>query len=148
MLDMGELYLTGAEQRNSAVLPLKEWHSTKKAILLRLDPDTEKVTEKLEYVTPAEACTDNEPGIAFKAATLFENRLYVCTSTEVIIFEVPGFRQVAYLSLPCFNDLHHVRPTPSGTSDRKSTRLNSSHLVISYAVFCLKKKSSSTPTLP
>src|SRR5256885_12305744 len=27
-----------------------------------------------------------------------------------------------------------------GFSDRKSTRLNSSHLVISYAVFCLKKK--------
>src|SRR5256885_13016024 len=26
------------------------------------------------------------------------------------------------------------------SSDRKSTRLNSSHLVISYAVFCLKKK--------
>src|SRR5256885_15933682 len=26
------------------------------------------------------------------------------------------------------------------TTDRKSTRLNSSHLVISYAVFCLKKK--------
>src|SRR5256885_14522827 len=33
-------------------------------------------------------------------------------------------------------------PTASsaGSSDRKSTRLNSSHLVISYAVFCLKKK--------
>src|SRR5256885_11056756 len=28
------------------------------------------------------------------------------------------------------------------TLDRKSTRLNSSHLVISYAVFCLKKKKS------
>src|SRR5688500_19551258 len=28
----------------------------------------------------------------------------------------------------------------SGEGDRKSTRLNSSHLVISYAVFCLKKK--------
>src|SRR5256885_8334700 len=27
-----------------------------------------------------------------------------------------------------------------GNPDRKSTRLNSSHLVISYAVFCLKKK--------
>src|SRR2546426_6976506 len=27
-----------------------------------------------------------------------------------------------------------------GFTDRKSTRLNSSHLVISYAVFCLKKK--------
>src|SRR5437762_7233952 len=37
-------------------------------------------------------------------------------------------------------------PTPSSsigqvwTSDRKSTRLNSSHRCISYAVFCLKKK--------
>src|SRR5256885_9849633 len=30
--------------------------------------------------------------------------------------------------------------------DRKSTRLNSSHLVISYAVFCLKKKIPSTTT--
>src|SRR5256885_12583558 len=28
--------------------------------------------------------------------------------------------------------------------DRKSTRLNSSHLVISYAVFCLKKKTTTT----
>src|SRR2546426_4495269 len=32
----------------------------------------------------------------------------------------------------------------SGNLDRKSTRLNSSHLVISYAVFCLKKKKTST----
>src|SRR2546426_1329045 len=30
--------------------------------------------------------------------------------------------------------------------DRKSTRLNSSHLVISYAVFCLKKKNKDTCT--
>src|SRR5207253_3952568 len=31
------------------------------------------------------------------------------------------------------------RPEPAG-GDRKSTRLNSSHVAISYAVFCLKKK--------
>src|ERR1039458_10679060 len=31
-----------------------------------------------------------------------------------------------------------------GISDRKSTRLNSSHLGISYAVFCLKKKTNKT----
>src|SRR2546426_2483592 len=30
--------------------------------------------------------------------------------------------------------------------DRKSTRLNSSHLVISYAVFCLKKKKKTNKT--
>src|SRR5256885_11483880 len=32
------------------------------------------------------------------------------------------------------------RISVNGLEDRKSTRLNSSHLVISYAVFCLKKK--------
>src|SRR3712207_8568007 len=37
-----------------------------------------------------------------------------------------------------------VNPDP--TPDRKSTRLNSSHANISYAVFCLKKKSTPTPT--
>src|SRR5690242_21606677 len=31
-------------------------------------------------------------------------------------------------------------PDMTGRSDRKSTRLNSSHMSISYAVFCLKKK--------
>src|SRR2546426_4771869 len=44
----------------------------------------------------------------------------------------------------------HVRPdhvhlllsAPPAPRDRKSTRLNSSHLVISYAVFCLKKKNT------
>src|SRR5258708_8722748 len=32
--------------------------------------------------------------------------------------------------------------------DRKSTRLNSSHQIISYAVFCLKKKKTITDTFP
>src|SRR2546427_8570919 len=33
-----------------------------------------------------------------------------------------------------------LSPAPVSTTDRKSTRLNSSHSQISYAVFCLKKK--------
>src|SRR5205807_8244487 len=35
-----------------------------------------------------------------------------------------------------------VKPKLPPMLDRKSTRLNSSHLVISYAVFCLKKKTT------
>src|SRR5256885_11474573 len=52
---------------------------------------------------------------------------------------------------------HSVRLTPAASryqlsqppslhTDRKSTRLNSSHLVISYAVFCLKKKKKNNTT--
>src|SRR2546426_3106351 len=50
------------------------------------------------------------------------------------------------ISRPCRGEARQPACGPgagvlrSGRTDRKSTRLNSSHLVISYAVFCLKKK--------
>src|SRR2546426_5064330 len=40
--------------------------------------------------------------------------------------------------------LQDLRGQTAYEADRKSTRLNSSHLVISYAVFCLKKKKKSS----
>src|SRR5256885_4733514 len=49
-----------------------------------------------------------------------------------------------FRSVQSFHQL--LRPTPRNR-DRKSTRLNSSHLVISYAVFCLKKKNFSSTNL-
>src|SRR5256885_6030190 len=41
---------------------------------------------------------------------------------------------------PTANSQQPTANSQQPTADRKSTRLNSSHLVISYAVFCLKKK--------
>src|SRR5215211_8354123 len=52
-----------------------------------------------------------------------------------------------------FRSSHGITTWPTGAcppscpiscEDRKSTRLNSSHTVISYAVFCLKKKNNNT----
>src|SRR3989442_11485741 len=42
--------------------------------------------------------------------------------------------------------LHISTATKDEEQDRKSTRLNSSHVRISYAVFCLKKKKSQRPS--
>src|SRR5690606_39956895 len=53
-------------------------------------------------------------------------------------FGIDFSRSLAFLMLP--------KIEPSATSDRKSTRLNSSHVKISYAVFCLKKKNQKTWT--
>src|SRR2546427_3813946 len=44
--------------------------------------------------------------------------------------------------------LPHRHRDGRGGGDRKSTRLNSSHSQISYAVFCLKKKKKDKPTVP
>src|SRR2546426_4241872 len=50
------------------------------------------------------------------------------------------FRIAAAHLFWCPLAVEHLLQNPLNARDRKSTRLNSSHLVISYAVFCLKKK--------
>src|SRR5688572_31862610 len=47
---------------------------------------------------------------------------------------------------PPLPPLGRLRPPRLGPRDRKSTRLNSSHSQISYAVFCLKKKNNKDST--
>src|SRR5207302_4417480 len=59
-----------------------------------------------------------------------------------------GFR-LEHQQLPAFasvllGDFRLLLSGPGATQDRKSTRLNSSHVKISYAVFCLKKKKKQT----
>src|SRR5471032_3290884 len=49
------------------------------------------------------------------------------------------FRSVSHPGSAPHRALDALRE-PAGVVDRKSTRLNSSHITISYAVFCLKKK--------
>src|SRR5256885_9934811 len=51
----------------------------------------------------------------------------------------PRHATPAFIEQALSADLGGLAKYPA-TADRKSTRLNSSHLVISYAVFCLKKK--------
>src|SRR5256885_3171768 len=54
-----------------------------------------------------------------------------------------GIGHVARRNGLAFAQRHGLQPAMGHLGgDRKSTRLNSSHLVISYAVFCLKKKKS------
>src|SRR5690625_1008973 len=53
-----------------------------------------------------------------------------------------GARQVLADPARALDEIHGVVVVLFDTGDRKSTRLNSSHVAISYAVFCLKKKKS------
>src|SRR5256885_9833289 len=70
-----------------------------------------------------------------------------------------SLRRRRRLSLRLGTDRGHADPSgrrlrrcgrsgAGGVRDRKSTRLNSSHLVISYAVFCLKKKKKTRSAQP
>ncbi len=109
------VYVTGGRQRKRLFTTEEEWNLYERALVLRVDTQTHTSEVCVDYQSPPEVCAaDSTPSILFKAGTLKGDKLYLCTSTEVLIYQVPEFRQIGYVSLPCFNDLHHVAPTPEG----------------------------------
>lgn len=110
---LGPILVTGGRQRADAHFR-DEWHQYREARILRLDPRTGEAEVVVRYTSPEEARPPEQPSHVFKSATLSGGRLYACTQTEVLIYRVPSMEQVGYLSLPCFNDLHHVRPGQDG----------------------------------
>src|SRR3712207_8852351 len=79
----------------------------------------------------------------FPYTTLFRSGIKISRTKHPIQFVVEYFIERCYSML---DDLTKVSRETNATviqgSDRKSTRLNSSHANISYAVFCLKKKTN------
>src|SRR5688572_32342860 len=73
----------------------------------------------------------------FPYTTLFRSS---CTSTLPRVTLLRPLMQRSSEDLPEPERPISTKISPSFTKDRKSTRLNSSHSQISYAVFCLKKK--------
>lgn len=112
---MSKLYISGGRLRSTIFRKLEEWQSCDRASIIEIDSSKNNSRSCVEYVSPPEACTDELPAILFKSATIRGNALYACTSTEVLVYETPTFKLLHYISLPCFNDLHHVCPTSRGT---------------------------------
>jgi len=111
---MGPVYVLGAKQRELLFKNEEEQRLYESALILRLDPDRGSADVCVEYQSPPLVRASDLSSSIFKCGTLTENNFYTCTSTEVLIFEVPGFERIGYVSLPCFNDLHHVTPTQDG----------------------------------
>src|SRR5256885_12861457 len=86
----------------------------------------------------------------FPSTTLFRSMVVLDRRTAshfacIRYAGVPAERTGRSVVAHCRRERVDCRPARTRTrprlhTDRKSTRLNSSHLVISYAVFCLKKK--------
>src|SRR5690242_21010042 len=79
----------------------------------------------------------------FPYTTLFRSA-WIATSLAGLLLLAPvvGLANSSFFRLSYVAD-HWTYPALMVFADRKSTRLNSSHMSISYAVFCLKKKKTS-----
>ena len=114
---MTGLYVIGGRQKPGVDTDeTDEWHHYSAGLIVSVDPNSGSIRTCAEHVSPPDACAStHDPSILFKAGTLVGNRLYVPTQTELLIYTVPSFERIGYLSLPCFNDVHHVSPGPDGT---------------------------------
>jgi len=110
-----ELYIVGGRQKKRFVRPDDAEHRFESAVIIRFDTETQSSQQVVDYKTLGNAKADSEASNLFTSSTLQGRKLYTCTYTEVLIFEVPLFKQVGYISLPSFNALHHVSPTRNGT---------------------------------
>src|SRR5690606_40325078 len=84
---------------------------------------------------------DRESAFHDSSRTLIENpdfNLFVTTKNISEFFAVCSKLKIPLSST--FNFYSEIKSNSFVLLDRKSTRLNSSHVKISYAVFCLKKK--------
>lgn len=108
------MYVLGGRNRvNAARLP--EYETFEAALILRLADDGAYEATEVEYHAAADAAPPVNPLSLFKAGTLAGDTLHVCTHGEVMAYRVPDFALVNYISLPAFNDLHHVRPDGRGS---------------------------------
>ncbi|HVR97717.1 MAG TPA: hypothetical protein VMW27_13945 [Thermoanaerobaculia bacterium] len=106
------LWVVGGEQRVGFRQP-EEWSKFKTALVVRVEGD--RMERVLEYQSPPAHCPDEKPSFVFKAATVRGDTAWLCTQTEVLECGFPDFAVRRVISLPCFNDLHHVTPGPEGT---------------------------------
>src|SRR5688500_2993902 len=85
-----------------------------------------------------------DPSLASAESSLSGRRvnrfLHIAENSTDLVNQNKMQRKLGQLTGTCFQRC--VGMDALNSLDRKSTRLNSSHLVISYAVFCLKKKTS------
>lgn len=121
---MSCLYVLGGKQRKRLLKAEEEWNLFESALILKLDTGSGAVQTCLEYKTRSDARAHEHSSSEFKSGTLVGDVLYACTNTEVLVFKLPGFQQISYISLPCFNDVHHVTPSRDGTLLVVSTGLD------------------------
>jgi len=111
------LLVTGGEQRRPRTITAGSghWYKYARGRILNVDTATGDISNVMSYESPPDVVADEEPAVLFKQGTLDGDRLYLTTQTEVIIYSYPELEVQHYISLPQFNDVHHVRPTSRGT---------------------------------
>src|SRR5690625_2850230 len=108
---------------------------------LVIEPDKEKNTHSHPYVSIIIPARDEAQRLPWLLESIRSQNWH---HYEIIVVDDESTDQTSEVASHFGAHVYRSQPvgtmSPGKAKDRKSTRLNSSHVAISYAVFCLKKK--------
>lgn len=107
------MYVIGGRNKKNAA-KLAEHAGFEAGLVLRVGDTGAYEATELVYRSRPEASPDVDASSLFKAGSIIDGRLYVCSQTELLVYRVGDFALLNYISFPSFNDLHHVCVGPSG----------------------------------
>jgi hypothetical protein len=107
------LWIVGGQQR-AAFDRHRSWEGYELAVVARVTDDGQ-VERVFEYRSRPAVTPERDVTQLFTASTIAGNTIYLCAPTEIVVCTFPGFAPIRTISLPCFNDLHHVTLGPDNT---------------------------------
>ena len=104
-----KIIISGGRQSKSSLSYFnKEWSNGVSGVIFEYDTNSKKIEEKFTYETPKRYRAEKDYSISFKSGSIFDNKLYITTLTEILIISLPNYKLIDKISLNLFNDLHHV----------------------------------------
>jgi len=105
--ELSKYLVTGGRQHKGAKART-DWFCYEEALILAFNPSGE-VETCVAYRTPDEIRPDDpKANIVFKAGSIDGNRMVVCTQTEILVYSIPDFERLDYITHPWLNDAHHA----------------------------------------
>ena len=115
MSNMAKTYLVTGGVERAKNLDYSEGRGFESAKLLRLDVNNQKQEELIVLTEQSENYKkanypDEYPNLLYTACTLVDNKLWLCTETEIFEYEYPSLKLLRSTSHPFFQNVHHVTP--------------------------------------
>jgi len=106
-MENNKFILTGGITRQLGNL-LGDGHGAKYAELAELDWERKEIKTLVKLKTAEEYAADILPSVYFTASSIVDNKIFICSTTQVFIYEYPSLKLITEINHPWFNDVHHV----------------------------------------
>jgi len=109
-----ETFIVTGARRSAAEFSMDNLAESYQAVLCEVDFERGVVLRSYVEDKPDPAISVQAYSASFRGCSRYGNTLYSCTHSEIVEFEIDNFTVKNRITLPVFNDLHHVMRSENG----------------------------------